>query len=234
MIRLEKLCCRQGRRLALSEITGSFPPGLTALAGPNGAGKTTLLRAMAGLHPVASGSIDLGGLGRSDIALLPQAAKLDRRFPVTCADLVALGAWTRIGALRHVNSAYRHEVSDALDAMGLAGLEDRMIEDLSAGQFQRVLFARLMLQNARIVLLDEPMTAVDTATEEKLRETILRWGDEGRIVIAALHDNHMILRDYPRTLLLSCEVVAWGASAIALSAAHRQQARRLAEARDSA
>ena len=98
-IRLSGLSCRFGARKAVEGLTGVFAPGsLTAVVGPNGAGKTTLLRSLAGLHRGFAGRIDLGGLAPRDVALLPQASVLDRSFPVTCGEVVALGGWGAIGA----------------------------------------------------------------------------------------------------------------------------------------
>jgi zinc/manganese transport system ATP-binding protein len=210
VITLDGITCRHGSTLALDAVSGVFAPGLTAVAGPNGAGKTSLLRAVAGVARLDSGRIDWGGLHRRDVALLPQASMMDRRFPVTCADLVSLGAWGRIGPFSAMKLGERGRAAAALAAMGLAGFETRLISALSAGQFQRVLFARLIMQDARAILLDEPYTAVDSATEALLSAIILRWAEEGRIVIAALHDLGMIRAMAPTTLLLQRRVIAWG------------------------
>jgi zinc/manganese transport system ATP-binding protein len=204
---------------------------LTAIAGPNGAGKTTLLRAIAGLHPLSAGRID--GVGDPKlIALLPQSGGLDRRFPITCRELVAFGAWTRSGPFGRLSEADRLRVDAALAQMGLGALGGRLISDLSAGQFQRVLFARLIVQDARMILLDEPFTAVDTATEADLLALLHRWAEEGRIVVAVLHDNEMIRAHFPNTLLLARRQIAWGASLEVLSVANRTLARQSIEAAD--
>ena len=228
MIHLRDITCLQGGRVAVERISAEFAPGLTAVAGPNGAGKTTLLRAIAGLHPLASGRID-GLAPARDIALLPQAGGLDRRFPITCRELVAFGAWGRTGAFGVLCPQDRTRVDAALAQMGLGGLGGRLIAALSAGQFQRVLFARLIVQDARVILLDEPFTAVDATTEEHLLALLHRWSAEGRTVIAVLHDNEMILQHFPRTLLMARRAIAWGDSAEVLSTAHRLAARLEAE-----
>ena len=118
---------------------------------------------------------------------------------------------------------------DTLAAVGLAGCERRVISDLSAGQFQRVLFARLLLQDAPVILLDEPFNAVDERTTADLLALLHRWHREGRTVVAVLHDLAMVRAHFPRTLLLAREPIAWGATAEVLLPAHLQRARLQAE-----
>ena len=228
---LHDLTCVHERRPAVHHLSGRFAHGsLTAVVGPNGAGKTTLLRALAGLHPAHDGNIDRGGLAPDRIALLPQAGSLDRGFPVCCRDVVALGAWARMGAFRRLPADAAARTDAALHDVGLDGFGRRLIGSLSAGQFQRVLFARLAVQDAPVLLLDEPFNAVDARTAGDLMALIRRWHDQGRTVIAVLHDLDLVAREFPETLLLVRHPVAWGPTAIALSAANRQRARLAAEA----
>jgi zinc/manganese transport system ATP-binding protein len=211
------------RQVALSGLSGSFAPGsLTAIAGPNGAGKTTLLRALAGLHAPDTGHIT-GTAGQ--IALLPQASQLDRSFPISCRDMVALGHWPRLGAFRGQTPAMRGAVSEALEAVGLTELASRPVGSLSSGQFQRALFARLIVQDAPILLLDEPFTAVDERTGADLLNLLLGWNKAGRTVIAVLHDLQLIQRAFPQTLLLAGVPVAWGATAAVLTPANLHRAK---------
>ena len=228
VITLDRVSCRQGGLLAVDGVSATFGPGLSAVAGPNGAGKTTLLRAMAGLHRLSGGAITGAGDPRL-IAHLPQAGGLDRRFPITCRELVSFGAWGRTGPFARLGTADSSRVDLALARMGLSGLAGRLISDLSAGQFQRVLFARLIVQDAQVILLDEPFTAVDTATEADLLVLLHQWAAEGRTIVAVLHDNEMILRHFPQTLLLARSRIAWGASATVLSAENRLMARQTIE-----
>jgi zinc/manganese transport system ATP-binding protein len=223
---LEDLSCAHDGVAVLRGLSGRFAPGsLTAVVGPNGAGKTTLLRALAGLHPPASGHIDRDGLRPGQIALLPQAGTLDRSFPLACADAVALGAWPRIGPFRGVSPALAQEIAAALATVGLSGLERRLVGALSAGQFQRLLFARLIVQDAPVILLDEPFNAVDAATAADLLALVRRWHDEGRTVVAVLHDLGLVADIFPTTLLLAREMIAWGPTVEALSPANRRRAR---------
>ncbi|HQT80426.1 MAG TPA: ATP-binding cassette domain-containing protein [Rhodopila sp.] len=200
---------RHGARVIVSGLSGHLDPGsLTALIGANGAGKTTLLRAIAGLHPLANGRIDRGALAQSDIALLPQGSHLDRSFPITCRDVVALGA-ARLGPFRAVGAKNLAAARAALQRVGLEDVENRPIQALSAGQFQRVLFARTILQDASLILLDEPFTAVDAATTRLLLSVIDDWHDQGRTIVAVLHDLAMVRRHFPHTLMLTQQTGLW-------------------------
>ena len=213
-------------------VSGSFAPGsLTAVVGPNGAGKTTLLRALAGLHRCDAGRIDRGGLAPGAIGLLPQASTLDRSFPVSCGDVVALGAWAGLGAWGAAPADLPARIEAALAQVGLAGFAARPVQALSVGQFQRVLFARLILQDAPVILLDEPTAAVDARTEADLLALIASWHREGRTVVAVLHDLDLVRSLCPEVLLLAGEPVAWGKLDQVLTAENRLRARLLAEAR---
>lgn len=231
MIRLANLVLSHERHPAVHHVSGTFASGsLTAIVGPNGAGKTTLLRALAGLHRPDEGSIDLDGLARTDIGLLPQASQLDRAFPLTCHDVVALGLTGRAGALRAMGTDMLAAADRALRRVGLAGFARRPIGSLSTGQFQRVLFARLIAQDPAVVLLDEPFTALDSRTASDLLNVVLSWHMAGKTVIAVLHDIDLVRRAFPQTLLLARELIAWGTTEQALSAANRLRARQLSEA----
>ena len=209
MITLDNVELRHGTRIILSGLSGTIAPGsLTALIGGNGTGKTTLLRAIAGLHPPHHGRINLDGLKPPDIALLAQGSHLDRSFPITCGDFVALAS-ARLGPFQAISKTQRTATQAALQRVGLADLESRPIHALSAGQFQRVLFARTIVQDAKLILLDEPFTAVDTATTRLLLSVIQDWHAQGRTIIAVLHDIDLVRRHFPNTLLLTGQAAIW-------------------------
>ena len=221
------------RHPAVHHISGEVVRGdLLALVGPNGAGKSTLLKGIVGQLKPLSGSLSLDGLRPSDIAYLPQQIDIDQSFPITVFDAVAMGLWHDIGAWHGLNRARSLAVQEALDALGLQDLADRSVGALSGGQFQRVLFARLLLQDAAIILLDEPFRAVDTKTVEDLLRLIGRWHEEGRTVIAALHDLDQVRAHFLKTLLLAREVVAWGPTKQVLTAKNLARSRQLTEAWD--
>jgi zinc/manganese transport system ATP-binding protein len=233
VIRLSNISLAYDRHPAVHHLDGAFPFGsMTAVAGPNGAGKSTLLKALIGELPVRSGTIDLGALVPTDIGYLPQAAEIDRRFPLTVGETVLLGAWRQAGAFSAVSAKSALEAQRALAAVGLPDCERRSIGSLSAGQFQRVLFARLLLQDAKVLLLDEPFTAIDARTTRDLLALVQTWHREGRTVITVLHDFEQIRANFPQTLLLAREPIAWGPTASTLTPANLLRAQAMAEGWD--
>ncbi|TGE01956.1 zinc ABC transporter ATP-binding protein AztA [Methylobacterium nonmethylotrophicum] len=220
------------RHPAVHHLDGTIAPGsLTAVVGPNGAGKSTLLKGIIGEIAPLEGEVLRPGLSRRDIAYLPQAAEIDRSFPIGVFDLVAMGLWRRVGPWRSLK-AHRGAVEAALAAVGLTGFERRPIGTLSGGQLRRALFARVLLQDARVILLDEPFAAIDARTTDELLGLVHGWHAEGRTVVAVLHDLDQVGRHFPATLLLAREAVAWGATPEVLTADNLRRARRLCEAWD--
>jgi zinc/manganese transport system ATP-binding protein len=218
---------------AVHHLCGAFVPGvLTAVVGPNGAGKSTLLGALGGTIRDFEGRIERDPAQR--VAYLPQASALDRSFPVRVHEVVAMGLWSRIGSLGGLRPDDRRRVDDALVAVGLSGFGQRWLGELSAGQAQRVLFARVLVQDAGLILLDEPFNAIDARTTADLLALLHRWKHESRTVIAVLHDLEQVREHFEQVLLLARERVAWGPTAEVLKAEHLFKARQMAEAWDEA
>ncbi|MGQ9371684.1 metal ABC transporter ATP-binding protein [Azospirillum sp. ST 5-10] len=233
LVRLHDLTLGYRRHPAVHHLSGAFADGtMTAVVGPNGAGKSTLLKGIVGALRPLQGRIALDGLDRRDVAYLPQQAEVDRDFPIDVLDTVLTGHWRRVGAFAAMGRTLREQGVAALEAVGLAGFERRPIAALSAGQFQRVLFARMLLQDARLILLDEPFTAIDARTTADLLAVVRRWHGEGRTVIAVLHDFDQVRAHFPDTLLLAREPVGWGPTAATLTADNLRRARAMAEAWD--
>lgn len=229
-VRLHDVTLGYERHPAVHHLKGDFAPGLTAVVGPNGSGKSTLLKGVAGVLPPLSGKIELDGLKRNEIAYLPQDPGIDRAFPMTIADLVALGLMGRRGLFGGMSAADRHSIEHALEAVGLGGFEDRAVGSVSGGQLQRALFARVLVQDARLILLDEPFSAIDARTTADLIDLVRRWPGEGRTVLMVLHDLSVVREVCPATLLLAREQVAWGATEDSLQPERLLEARRLSEA----
>jgi zinc/manganese transport system ATP-binding protein len=225
---LDDVTIAYDRHPVVHHISGAFAArSLTALVGPNGAGKSTLLKAIAGLLPVTAGAIRFS-IDRRAVAYLPQIVDVDRSFPLRVIDVVDFGHWRKIGALRRLDAHDRAASVASIAAVGLAGLENQPIGQLSVGQFQRVLFARLMVQEAAVILLDEPFNAIDQKTTADLMQVVRTWQDEGRTVIAALHDLEQVKREFPDALLMARELVACGPARQTLSDENLARARALA------
>jgi len=234
-IRFDNLTLGYDRHPAVHHLHGTIAGGsLLAIVGPNGAGKSTLLKGVAGALSPLNGRIEIArpGRGGARVAYLPQLATLDRTFPISVADVVASGLWHKAGLFRRIGNAENAALEAALAAVGLAGFQQRWIGSLSGGQFQRALFARLMLQDAPIILLDEPLNAVDDRTAADLLEVVKRWHGESRTIVAALHDLQVVRSLFPQTLLLAREAVAWGCTEEVLTPQNLMAARRMSEVFD--
>jgi zinc/manganese transport system ATP-binding protein len=221
------------RHPAVHHLDGEVAAGaLLAVVGPNGAGKSTLFRGIAGILKPLAGAIETGGLDIRDIAYLPQTVDIDRSFPISVYDFVGTGLWRFTGFFGGMGKSAREKIAQALAAVGLNGFENRPIGTLSGGQMQRMLFARVLLQDARLIVLDEPFNAIDAKTSVDLLALVRRWHDEKRTVLAALHDMDLVRANFPDTLLLARGPVAWGNTAEVLTAENLAEARRMCEAFD--
>jgi zinc/manganese transport system ATP-binding protein len=252
---LEDLTLGYDSHPAVHHLNATVPGGsLLALVGPNGAGKSTLLRALAGelvplqgrIRGLQPPTVHANGRfwqrfrrgshgsqnGATRVAHLAQHTDLDRRFPLDVGDLVAMGLWHEVGALRGLTAGQRARVQAALETVGLQGFANRPIGSLSGGQLQRALFARLWLQDAPVVLLDEPFAGVDARTCRDLLGVLAQWHARGKTVVAVLHDLEQVRAHFPTTLLLARERVAMGPTAGVLTEANLARARQLNEAFD--
>jgi zinc/manganese transport system ATP-binding protein len=214
---------------AVHHLMGVLPRGsLTAIVGPNGSGKSTLMKGIVGILPPISGAFSVGNGQR--IAYLPQQSELDKMFPARVIDLVSLGLWSTRGLLGRITGADKMAMAAALEAVGLSGFETRALDTLSGGQMQRALFARVLAQDANLILLDEPFNAVDTKTVGDLVALIHHWHSERRTVVVVAHDVALVKQHFPETLLLARQKIAWGATKDVLNDENLARARRFTEA----
>ncbi len=216
---------------AVHHLSGTVRKGsLTAVVGANGSGKSTLMKGVVGMLKPMVGSVAVTPGTR--VAYLPQQSELDRTFPARVVDLVSLGLWPKRGLLGRHTAQDRTAVSEALMAVGLEGFEQRPIDTLSGGQLQRALFARVLVQDAELILLDEPFNAIDARTVTDLIALIKRWHGENRTVMVVVHDLDLVRTHFPEALLLARSPVAWGEAKATLAPENLLRARQFHEAWD--
>lgn len=182
-----------------------------AVLGANGSGKSTFVKMLLGLMDPLSGNLNWPAGRPREVGYLAQMTEFDRRFPIRVRDLAAMGAWRGFGLRRGLDAAARTRMTNALDEAGVLDIADRPLHQLSGGQLQRALFARVIMQDAPLILLDEPFAAVDQSTEAHLLSIIRRWRDEGRAVVLVVHDLSSVLDHCSHALLLGRQEATHGA-----------------------
>ena len=195
-------------RAAVRSVGLSIPSGgRVALVGANGAGKSTLIKAVAGLLPVASGHVRVYGSPAGGcphrVSYLAQRGDLDWRFPITLRRLVLSGRYVHLGWLARPGREDRRIADRAMDVLQIGDLADRPIGASSGGQQQRALLARALAQEADLLLLDEPLNAVDAQTRSVVRDVLRSLSNQGKTIVAATHDPHDIEVEFDRVVHLS-------------------------------
>ena len=212
-----------GDRTALEHVSVTVEPGsLLAVVGPNGAGKSTLLKLMAGLAHPWTGRIEILGApaGREArrVAYVPQAEMVDWAFPVTVEDVVMMGRFPRLGPVRRPGADDRRAVNGALAQVGMANHLRTQIGRLSGGQRRRVFLARAIAAEPDLFLLDEPVTGIDSSTQELLMDLLEAQAARGKTVVATTHDLACAAQRFHQVLAVNRTVVAYGPSNLVLDA----------------
>ncbi len=212
---LENISAGYNGHRVLQDLTLQVPHGgQVAVVGPNGAGKSTLFKVLVGLLPLRSGQILIHGepLGehKDCVAYMPQRNEVDWCFPVTVNDVVMMGRYNRQGWFRRPNRDDHAAVRRALEQMGIADLSRHAIGDLSGGQQQRVFLARALAQEPHILLMDEPFTGVDAATQETTLALLEQLKAQQVTVMVSTHDLSMAAQRFERVLLLNQRLIAYG------------------------
>ena len=218
MIRFNHVTLAYKHHKVLDCIDGHIDNGsLTAIVGANGCGKSSLLKAITGMLKPSYGSIETD-CQRKEIAYLSQISEVDRSFPITVFDFAACGLWNKVGLLKAVTPDLSAQIEKVLEAVGIYAHKNALIGELSGGQFQRARFAQLLLQDAKLVLLDEPFTGIDEHTAGELMQLIHREHQQGTTFLVVLHNTHMVSEQFPETIVLGQQqVLNWGKTADVLS-----------------
>ncbi|WP_199431048.1 metal ABC transporter ATP-binding protein [Qaidamihabitans albus] len=230
---LHEVTASYGGRTVLDNVTVRIPAGLlSAVVGPNGAGKSTLVKAALGLVPAVRGEVRLLGEPlkrvRSRVAYVPQQDTVAQDFPITAVQVVEMGRYPHRGWLRRLTPRDDELVAAAMDQVGVLDLAGQPLDELSGGQRQRVFLARALAQQADLVILDEPFTAVDARTEAALLDVLGELCRDGRSVIAVHHDLRTVRERFDHAVLLSGDVVAAGPARSVLTAENLERAYGLA------
>ena len=211
---IQHLTVRYNGRLALEDITFHLHEGeRVAVVGPNGAGKSTLFKVISGVLPPNSGEVNIFGSrprGHICIAYIPQRSQVDWKFPVNVADVVMMGRSAKLGPLNWPHKTDWEYVQRALETVELTNLASRQINQLSGGQQQRMFIARAIAQEAELMLMDEPLTGLDTPSQESLLNLLDTLKKQNVTVMVATHDLDQAARHFDRILLLNHQMIAFG------------------------
>ena len=188
-------------------------PTITGIIGPNGAGKSTLLKAILGLIQ-SSGKILIDGEPTKKvlqkIAYVEQKSHIDFTFPITIRECVALGRTVKKKPLQRLTKEDWEKVDAAIEEVGLTDLASRQIGALSGGQFQRVLLARCMVQEAQYIFLDEPFVGIDMLSEKVIMTILRKWKEEGKTILMVNHDLSKVKEYFDQVILVKHAIVASG------------------------
>lgn len=214
MIRIENLSVSYKETLALKNISLVLQgPTITGIIGPNGAGKSTLLKGMLGIIPHEGHAfIDDKEMKKTlkKVAYVEQKIHIDYNFPIKVKECVSLGLYPSIPLFHTLKAKHWEKVAEALEIVGLSDYADRQISQLSGGQFQRVLIARCLVQDADYILLDEPFVGIDSVSEEIIMNTLRDLKKAGKTVLIVHHDLGKVAHYFDQVLLLNKELIAFG------------------------
>lgn len=228
MIRIENLSVSYKETLALQDISLVLQgPTITGIIGPNGAGKSTLLKSMLGIIPHEGHAfIDNKEMNKSlkKVAYVEQKIHIDYNFPIKVKECVSLGLYPSIPLFHTLKASHWKKVADALEIVGLSDYAERQISQLSGGQFQRVLIARCLVQEADYILLDEPFVGIDSVSEEIIMNTLRDLKKSGKTVLIVHHDLGKVPHYFDQVLLLNKELIAFGPTKETFTQANLKQA----------
>ena len=211
MLKAHDIVLGYNNKALVNTVNFSLSKGeICAVIGHNGSGKTTLVRTLMGLHFPLSGHFEWHDQKKKDVAYLGQNTLFDSNFPLRVKDVVAMGSWDDLGFWASIDQSKADHIDHALIRTGLTAMADRPLYECSSGQLQRCFFARAIVQNSPLILLDEPFSTIDQTTEAKLVEIIQEWRDEGRAIMIVLHDLSAVMGISDTCLLLGNGKASYG------------------------
>lgn len=210
MIILDNMTVGYFGRKVSPVIHGYIKKGsMIAIVGANGSGKSTFLKTLSGSLPPISGRLDFGEFGRPSISYLPQVKRLDYCYPLTVFDVVSMGCWPKISLFAKLDYYQKIIIWSALRKVQLLSLSNQFIKNLSGGQFQRMLFARILVQQASLVLLDEPFVGIDVNICNVMINAVSELCKHGCTVVIVLHDDRLVDRYFSNVLRLTSTCSLW-------------------------
>lgn len=198
-----------------SDVAVNFNAGkITGIIGPNGAGKSTLIKAILNLIKARQGSVDYNGQSmksvQKKIAYVEQRKDLDLTFPIDVLDVVLTGTYGKLGLFKNPGKAEKQASLDALEQVSLSEFKKRQIGNLSGGQLQRVFVARAIVQQAEIIILDEPFVGIDLQSETAIMKILKQWRDENKTIIVIHHDLNKVTKYFDDLVILNHGIVDFG------------------------
>lgn len=216
MIEIKNLTVTYKDTPALDNINVTLSKSkIIGIIGPNGAGKSTLIKAV--LNIISSkGIIKIDDKLSKDqlgsVAYVEQKINIDSNFPIKVRECVSLGIYPKIGLFKNLNKSDWQKVDEALKLVGLEEFSNRQISELSGGQFQRVLIARCLVQEAKYIFLDEPFVGIDSVSEEIIMNTLKKLRDNGHTILIVHHDLRKVHAYFDEVLLLNKKLISYGST----------------------
>ncbi|HEY61112.1 MAG TPA: metal ABC transporter ATP-binding protein [Anaerolineae bacterium] len=214
ILEAKNLSAQYETNIALEDISFDLDKGeRLAVVGPNGAGKSTLFKIIAGVLQPTSGEVHIYGhepSGHICIAYVPQRTNVDWNFPVTIADVVMMGRIGKLGLFRNPKASDWEMVNHTLEIVGLSQLAKRQIRQLSGGQQQRMFIARALAQEAELMLMDEPLTGLDTRSQEEIFRIMDQLRNQEVTILISMHDLRLASENFDLVMLLNHKIISMG------------------------
>jgi len=215
MLNVSNLNISYSEKKVLSDISFSVSSSkLIGIIGPNGAGKSTLIKAMLGLVRPSCGTVTFNGLCMHSLAkttsYIKQRMDNDLDFPIQVKDVVMLGLYPKIGLFKYPKKAHKMKITQALKEVGMQDYARAQIGELSGGQLQRVLLARVLAQDAKLIFLDEPFAGIDAQSEHSIMQILRKLRDAGKAIIMVYHNLDNVADYFDEIVILNKEIIAYG------------------------